>query len=86
MSKFDLSEIQGQGSYGLDALFAREPKLVSPTHRRRIASLGDLSGFLRLSNETLIHKSERDLWALRREGDQFVIELLFDDDGNPVKG
>jgi hypothetical protein len=85
---FELGEIQGSEATGIDALFQREPHIVSAhkTGRKKVASLGDLSNFVRVSNETLIHKSQRDLWTLKREGGDFFIERLFDDNGEPLKG
>lgn len=85
---FDFKDFEMSGSTGMDALFAREPQIVTPqkTGRRRVASLGDLSNFVRLSSETLVHKSQRDLWALKQEGGEFFIERLFDDNGDPLKG
>jgi len=85
MSKFDLGQMQMSGSTGLDALFEQAPELIRPTPRRKVASLRDLSGFVRVSADTLVHKSQNDLWALKKEGEQFYIERLFDD-GQPVKG
>jgi hypothetical protein len=55
-------------------------------HRMRVASLGDLTDFLKVSNDTLIHRSNRDLWSFRRDGPEYVIERLFDDQGEPLKG
>ena len=80
--------IQVTGSVGLDALFDREPNLIQPSpHRRRVASLTDISSFARVSADTLIHKSERDLWALQKDANGgFFIERLFDDNGEPLKG
>lgn len=88
MSDFDLGNMQMSGASGLDALFQREPQMVNPpkTARMRVASCAQLKGFTRLSAETLIHKSDRDLWAIKAEGDQFFIERLFDDNGTPLKG
>jgi hypothetical protein len=89
MSKpFDFSDFEMSGSPGMDALLSREPQIVSPhkTGRRRVASLGDISEFVRVSAETLVHRSERDLWALKKEGGNFFIERLFDDNGEPLKG
>ncbi len=87
-SNFDLSEIQVSGAPGLDALFQREASIVTPaaTGRRKVASLQDLTGFTRLSAETLIHKSNRDLWAIKQDGGAYFIERLFDDNGEPLKG
>ncbi len=86
--KFSLSDLQAPPSSGLDALFRREPQLVTPAKSRvRVASLSQLEGFQRLSTETLIHKSDRDLWSVNREADgSLVIERMFSDDGTPLKG
>lgn len=85
---FDFSDFEMTGSTGMDALFEREPTIISPhkTGRKRVASLGDLSEFVRVSGETLIHKSKRELWALKQDGGSFFIERLFDDNGDPLKG
>jgi len=55
-------------------------------HRMRVASLGDLTEFLKLADDTLIHKSTKDLWSFRQDGSDYVIERLFDDQGDPLKG
>jgi hypothetical protein len=88
MRDYDLGQIQSSGASGIDALFEREPQLVRPASKKmRVASLQQLVGFQRVSAETLIHKSDRDLWSLKKEGDgKFYIERLFDDNGSPLKG
>jgi hypothetical protein len=87
MKDFDFGEFETSGASGIDALFQREAQLVTPTVRRRVASLQDLSPFTRLSADQFIHKSERDLWTIRKEGDgKFYIERMFDDNGEPLKG
>ena len=85
---FDLGQMQVSGSSGIDALFEREPQLVTAAvpKRIRVASLQQLAGLQRVSAETLVHKSNRDLWALKKDGEKFFIERLFDDNGNPLKG
>lgn len=88
MRDFDLGQIQVTASSGLDALFEQEPQLVRPfkTMRRRVASLQDLDAFQRVSADTLIHKSDRDLWSIGKEADgSFYVQRLFDDQA-PVKG
>jgi hypothetical protein len=85
---FDLAAFQVQGSAGLDAFFAREPQMITPTRtgRVRVASLQQLVPFARLGNETLIHKSDKDLWAIKREADgSMIIERIFDDNGQPLR-
>lgn len=90
MAGFDLGQMEVSGATGLDSLFEREPAMVKPLEksaRTRVASVGQLRGYTRLSAETLIHKSDRDLWSIQKEADgQFYIERLFDDNGNPLKG
>lgn len=90
MKGFDLGGMEVTGATGLDALFEREPHILKPLpkgSRVRVASVQQLDGFVRLSAETLIHKSDRDLWSLRKEADgQYYIERLFDDNGEPLKG
>ena len=69
--------------------------LVRPSHRRRtagafrkvISGMGDLTAFMQGDQPTeLIHKSTQDLWNLRKEGEQYVIERVFDYTGEPLKG
>ncbi|MDB4278172.1 hypothetical protein N9917_01080 [Deltaproteobacteria bacterium] len=61
-------------------------------NRFRVASLGDLSGFfsgaLVSSDKSgeLVHKATKDLWGFRQEGDAYVVERLFADSGEPLKG
>jgi len=87
MADFDLSDIQVSGQSGIDSLLEREPGIVTARGRKRVASLADLKGFTRISSETLIHRSEKDLWSLSKEADgQFYIQRLFDDGGEPLQG
>ena len=67
-------------------------RLVSPTrtatnYRRRVIAMGDLTDFLKSAGGMgdLIHKSSKDLWKLTKSGGDFVIERLFDEDGEPLK-
>jgi hypothetical protein len=84
---FDLGAIQVTGSAGIDAVFEQNPSMIRPHKgRRRVASLQDLAGFTRVSADTLVHKSQQELWSLAKEGDKFFIQRLFDDNGTPVKG
>jgi hypothetical protein len=93
LAEFELggaNGVQTQGAPGIDALFSQQPEFVqASTARRRqmVASCADLRGFTRMSAETLVHKSNHDLWALKKEADgKFYIERLFDDNGEPLKG
>lgn len=94
MSSFKLDSIES-GSSGLDAFFERDASVVTPVgaprrvvqaaRRIRVGSLVDLTPFVRIGTDQLIHKSTNDLWALRQEGGSYYIERLFDD-GAPLKG
>jgi hypothetical protein len=53
-------------------------------HRIKLASLEDLYAFERVSAETLIHKSSRELWSISEDEDGVVIEKNFKD-GAAVK-
>lgn len=54
---------------------------------RRRCAFGDLGEFLKSSKskDELVHKATKDLWAMRKEGDEYVIERLFDSSGSPLK-
>ena len=54
-------------------------------NRIRVASLGDLSEFLKVGSETLVHKATRDLWSVHQDTKGYVIERLFEDNGKPLK-
>ena len=61
---------------------------VASSFTRRVANLGDLSGFLRWGSDDneLVHKATRDLWSFETtDGGDFVISRLFDDSGAPLK-
>jgi len=84
MSDYDLSQISFASSEEIGTFLTASDK---PVKRRKIASLGDLDGFLRVASDTLIHKIQQDLWALKKEADgNYYIERLFDDRGAPIKG
>ncbi len=47
----------------------------------KVASIGDLRDFLRISTDTLVHKAEKDLWRINEDKKgQVVIERLFNPD------
>jgi len=66
----DLSNVEEETN-GIDGFFS--------SNRIKLSSLGDLSSFLRVGDETLIHKAQKDLWRVI-EGDNgdIMIERLFD--------
>ena len=60
---------------------------VASTLRMTASSLGDLSGLFTSSTreDELVHRATQDLWSLRKDEGQYVIERLFDDTGKPLK-
>ena len=81
-------EWDGGGSRSIHAEHLRVAPSTSPKTATvlRVASLGDLTDFLKVANNALIQKSTRDLWSLKQDATGFVIERLFDDAGDPLKG
>jgi len=55
--------------------------------RMSFSSLGDISGMFTSSesNDELVHRATKDLWSFKKEGDQYVLERLFDENGGPLK-
>ncbi len=52
----------------------------------RLASLGDLSQFLKTADGKLVHKSTKDLWSFKKDADGgLLLERLFDSNGKPLK-
>jgi hypothetical protein len=98
---FDLGSLEATNS-GLDAFLGDNPAVVTPLGveakvpprarkaglgRTKVASLDQLSGFVRTAEETLIRKSDRDLWSLRKDAQgDFYVERMFDETGAPLKG
>jgi hypothetical protein len=70
-------------------LTASKGAVRTPTAKTaiRVASLGDLSDFLRVagSESTLIHKATKDLWSVKKDAQGYLIERLFTDDSTPLK-
>lgn len=66
----------------VDAMF--QTKTASTKKVSKIVKLADLQDFQKVGNNLLIHKSERDLWAMEEDDEgNMVISRLFD--GNLVK-
>ena len=56
--------------------------------RMRVADMMSISDFFTAAtgrSDELVHKATKDLWSLKQDGDAFVIERLFNEDGNPLK-
>lgn len=51
----------------------------------RVANLGDLTDFLKIGEDTLIHKATQDIWSFKKDQQGFVIERLLGEDGKPLK-
>ena len=51
--------------------------------KMKLASMSDLLNFVRVGNDTLVHKAEKDLWRVgQNESGEIVVERLFDPDTN----
>jgi len=74
-------------------MYAQHLKLAPSTLKQASAvrivtsSLGDLSGFFESASSggDLVHKATKDLWSLKKDGSDYVIERLFTDTGKPLK-
>lgn len=74
-------------------IFAEHLRLAGPSQkrassvRRVVGNLGDISDlFVTASRgDELVHKATKDLWAVKKDGGNFVIERLFNDEGKPLK-
>jgi hypothetical protein len=62
-------------------------RIPTNVNRIRVASLGDISSFLKVADGTLVHKSTKDLWSFSKDADGgLLVERLFDSNGEPLKG
>jgi len=80
VSLFDFtkgSSIDDLGSRGANAL----DSFLSPKEEIRKISSMDLSDFMKVSDDTLIHKSKKDLWKMFKDkSGNIFIKRLFDED------
>lgn len=66
---------------GLDEFLSPSKEATILPDKMKVASLGDLSAFFRVSCDTLVHKAEKDLWRISEDKNGGVIvERLFDPD------
>jgi len=64
-----------------------DPEVIRRASNFRVGSLGDLTDFMKVSEGKLVHKSTKDLWSVAKDAEgMFVVERLFDDAGEPIKG
>lgn len=73
-------------------IFAEHLRLAGPNNKRSsnvrmvVGSLGDISSmFVSAREGELVHRSTKDLWAVKKDGGNYVIERLFNDEGKPLK-
>ena len=64
---------------------SRQATPASMPNMMRVASMGDLSNFLKIGSDTLVHKATKDLWKLSQDSSGYKIERLFNDTGSPLK-
>ena len=87
---FNLDSIEASGGTGIDSFLEAQSESDLPMKKNasmkiRVASLEQFNPFHRISAETLVHKSTKDLWTVTREADGLYIQRLFQDDGVPLK-
>ena len=101
LKEFDLEEVRSPSSgldhffeeKSVESTTTVGSKLASKTtgegipNRLKVSSPSELEGFQKISNsDKLIRMSEKDLWAIEEnEEEGWVIERLFDEDGEPLK-
>jgi len=66
-------------SSGIDDFF------VSQAKRTRVASISDLSGYMFLSANKLVHIAQQDFWKLGHDENGFYVERLVEDNEGPVQ-
>jgi len=72
--------------FGQGDLHGMAEMVKGKTATFRVASLGDLTQFLKVADGTLVHKSTKDLWSFNKDADgNFLVSRLFDDEGEPLK-
>jgi hypothetical protein len=61
-------------------------RVASTATRIRVASLSDLSGFMRIAEDKLVRISQQDFWQLStdEEGNTVIVRLVSDD--SPIRG
>lgn len=62
--------------------------IPADVNRFKVAGLGDITSFLsKVSNNTLVHRSQKDLWSFSKGADGGVtVQRLFNSNGEALKG
>ena len=60
---------------------------LARTVRLSFIDFGGISNLFEMAKvgNDLVHKATKDLWSFRQDGDNYIIERLFDEDGGPLK-
>lgn len=81
--KFEDGKLRSIYAEHLQLSSVKEEKRVASF---RVASIGDLTNFLKVAEGKLVHKSTKDLWSFNKDADgNITVERLFDDNGEPLK-
>lgn len=85
--RWDDGKIRGISAKHLvkQAGMSRQATPAPAPNMLRVASLGDLSSFLKIGSDTLVHKATKDLWKLSQDSSGYKIERLFSDTGSPLR-
>ncbi len=76
-------------SSSIDDVFERPASRVASnvSGKIRVASLTDLSGFMQVASNTLVHISKQDFWRLAQDEEgNYIIERIVSDDESPIRG
>ena len=49
------------------------------------SSISDMFDHAKSGSDDLVHRATKDLWSFQQDGDNYVIERLYNEDGNPLK-
>lgn len=87
--KFDDGKLRAISAEHLAASKGTARRSTASVNKIRTASLdmfldSALGEFTKVAEDTLINRSSRDLWSLSKDGDEYVIERLFDENGSPL--
>jgi hypothetical protein len=73
-------------SSSIDDFYSPPVRRASAGSRVRVSSASELSGFVRVANDKLVHLSQQDFWKLGKDSEGFYIEKLVDDGAGPIEG
>lgn len=83
MSKIDIDFDSISGSIDMFFEPKKEPRVAS-SGKIRVSGASDLSGYVRVSSDTLVRVSQQDFWRIGKDDEGHFIERLVNDDSGPI--